>query len=185
MARVLVRWFGIVVAGAMALACSSTSADGDDLDESADEVRASWSGCHADSDCVEVMKPDCCPSGTEFAVNKDHVSDWRQAHACDMRPPPLCLRGPIPDPRVAQCDADRDRCVMIAPEDIRCGGRTRIPHACPSGYTCDMTNVPVDAPGHCVKSTTTNDCRQTGCSSGRYCSACWGQFACIPNGSLC
>ncbi|MBI3071872.1 MAG: hypothetical protein HYY84_07040 [Deltaproteobacteria bacterium] len=29
------------------------------------------------------------------------------------------------------------------------------------------------------------DCRQTGCSTGRYCTYCWTGYACIPNGAMC
>jgi len=29
------------------------------------------------------------------------------------------------------------------------------------------------------------DCRSTGCAAGRYCSFCWGSYACIPEGAVC
>jgi inhibitor of cysteine peptidase len=29
------------------------------------------------------------------------------------------------------------------------------------------------------------DCRSNGCGTGKRCSACWGQMACIPNGAMC
>jgi inhibitor of cysteine peptidase len=29
------------------------------------------------------------------------------------------------------------------------------------------------------------DCRSTGCADGEWCSMCWGQYACIPNGAMC
>jgi hypothetical protein len=29
------------------------------------------------------------------------------------------------------------------------------------------------------------DCRVTGCGPGSYCSFCWGNYACIPNGAVC
>jgi inhibitor of cysteine peptidase len=30
-----------------------------------------------------------------------------------------------------------------------------------------------------------DDCRANGCGNGKWCSACWGSFACIPNGAMC
>jgi inhibitor of cysteine peptidase len=29
------------------------------------------------------------------------------------------------------------------------------------------------------------DCRSNACGSGRYCTFCWGHYACIPNGAMC
>jgi hypothetical protein len=29
------------------------------------------------------------------------------------------------------------------------------------------------------------DCRDTGCADGKYCTNCWGKYACIPNGAVC
>jgi hypothetical protein len=41
----------------------------------------------------------------------------------------------------------------------------------------------VAAAGECAAPPT--DCRSTGCPSGRYCTFCWGRYACIPDGALC
>lgn len=93
----------------------------------------------------------------------------------------------------------------------RCGGIAGI--QCDSGEicvddptdNCDPNNGGADCMGTCktcVQNTmctnghhwdaaqckcvaNAQDCRQTGCSTGRWCSFCWGSYACIPNGAMC
>jgi hypothetical protein len=46
----------------------------------------------------------------------------------------------------------------------------------------------VDGPGKCVADPPPpppSDCRKDGCGAGKYCSMCWGHYACIPNGAMC
>ncbi len=161
--------------------------------------------CKVDSDCVAVSKGGCCPNGINVAVNTSSVDAYKASVMCTQNPHPICPLAFILDQRVAQCNIGAGKCEMVNPEDIRCGGFTTNPHKCSAGYHCDFTGVVPDVPGHC-KACVQNqaciqgshwdtdscscvpdvtDCRTTGCAAGRYCSFCWGNFACIPNGALC
>jgi hypothetical protein len=52
--------------------------------------------------------------------------------------------------------------------------------------SCDPKNGGADCGGICQpKAPVPTDCRSTGCGAGRYCTFCWGSFACIPNGAMC
>ena len=105
--------------------------------------------CAVDDDCTAVDRGGCCPDGSEFAVNTSSTADYAASVACTVTPRPLCPQHMINDTRAAQCNYDTGHCHMIAPEDIRCGGFTMHPHACPMGYDCHFDGVP-DIPGHCV-----------------------------------
>lgn len=51
--------------------------------------------------------------------------------------------------------------------------------------SCDPNNGGADCGGICVPKNAPVDCRQTGCGAGRWCSYCWGSWACIPEGAMC
>ena len=55
------------------------------------------------------------------------------------------------------------------------------PGFCPNG----QVKAKKDANGCTTGFECKFDCRSQGCGSGKWCSACWGQFACIPNGAMC
>jgi hypothetical protein len=136
--------------------------------------------CHRDSDCVKVSQGGCCPNGWMVAVNTSSVDAYARATAC-QNPGQICPLYVINDTRVAECNTGTQKCEMVKPEDIRCGGFTTNPHSCPKGYSCQSSSIP-DVPGQCVANAT-DECG--GCASGQYCSYCWGHWACIPNGALC
>ena len=175
-----------LVASFSTVACTASTDDSQEesVDSSADELRASWTTCAKDSDCVAIPVGGCCPSGKKIATNKSSDDDYARAHKC-TNPPTACPLFLILDQRVAQCDTGKNKCVLTKPEDIRCGGFTRNPHHCPTGYSCDLSGHVPDVPGTCVKDPPPGDCRTSSCGTGRYCSYCWGHFACIPNGALC
>jgi hypothetical protein len=144
--------------------------------------------CETDADCVAVPRGGCCSNGWLEAVNLHHERAYANASKCKEDPAPMCPMYIVDDTRVPQCNTNakgKRQCEMVAVEDIACGGHTMHPHACPDGYTCDVSGKPVDAPGVCKKAPEPTDCRASGCADGRYCSYCWGKFACIPNGAVC
>src|SRR5262245_26827916 len=103
--------------------------------------------CTTDADCVAVPAGGCCPDGRSAAVNTGSVDAYAAATTC-TEPPHVCPLHVILETRVAQCDQDTGHCAMIEPTDIRCGGFTMHPHACPAHYDCHYDAVP-DIPGHC------------------------------------
>ena len=177
--------------GATAVACSTStdpSPDDSSAESTDEELRASITSCKADDDCVAVPRGGCCSNGWKEAVNKHHIRAYENATKCKVQNM-MCPMYVVLDKRVAQCNTGTNKCEMVQPEDIRCGGFTMNPHSCPDGYSCDFAGVVPDVPGTCKADPPPPpppaDCTTTGCPSGKYCSACWGHMACIPNGALC
>jgi hypothetical protein len=62
-------------------------------------------------------------------------------------------------------------------------------YACYDSATCarqpsgDCGWTQTDELRECIERS--RDCRTTGCAEGRWCSYCWGHYACIPDGALC
>ena len=74
---------------------------------------------------------------------------------------------------------DTQQCKCVAQEaKITCANLR-----CSSGYHCEMKGINGGSVAACIKDA--GDCRTNGCASGKWCSACWGTFACIPNGAMC
>lgn len=132
----------------LAGACSSQAPAADDTQATDEEIKSGVYSCKKDSDCVAISKGGCCPNGWNVAVNKNHVKAYEASHACHQHT--ICPLYVILDTRVAECDVSNDKCVMVAPEDIRCGGFTTNPHECPKGWDCQYGHVP-DVPGKCVE----------------------------------
>ncbi len=139
--------------------------------------------CAVDSDCVAVDQGGCCEHGMKAAVAVGNEAAYAAAHACTQDPRPFCPLYVIDDLRVAECNTTTNRCEMVQPGDIQCGGFTKNSHQCTDAYECDHTNINPDLPGKCLPKPA--DCQTTGCGTGDYCSFCWGKYACIPNGALC
>lgn len=203
-----------VFCAAGAVACSTSTDPSPSDDPSAEvqdqDLRASITSCKVDDDCVAVPRGGCCSNGWMEAVNKHHVRAYENATKCTVHNM-MCPMYMVHDTRVAQCNTGTNKCEMVEPTDIRCGGFTRNPHSCPDGYSCDFAGVVPDVPGKCVEDTDGGsssggsssggsssggsssggtdagkaDCSSTGCPSGQWCSFCWGHMACIPNGALC
>ncbi len=119
---------------------------------------ATYVACTKDSDCVAITNPGCCQSWRRVAVNKSYTSAYTSANKCA---PPLPSCAPPSDalleaeaPKVAQCNTTTKSCEMIHPDDIKCGGFTTNPHACPEGYICMEPGN--DAPGDCYVGCTYN-----------------------------
>jgi hypothetical protein len=177
------------------IACTASTDDSSSDDSSSSvqdqELKKSTTSCNVDDDCVAVPRGGCCSNGWKEAVNKHHTKAYENATKC-KNPQQICPMFVVLDQRVAQCDTGTKQCKMVDIGDIACGGFTANPHECPAGYSCDTTGVTPDLPGTCKQDPPPpppppppSDCRQTGCSTGRSCSMCWGHFACIPNGAIC
>jgi hypothetical protein len=128
------------------VACSS--APGDTASTTDEASKVDVYACKTDDDCVAIPAGGCCPNGTEAAVNEHHIRAYNNAHEC-TNPPRYCPLFVVHETRVAECDNTTNKCVMIQPEDIRCGGFTRNAHSCPSGYSCDLSGHVPDVPGVC------------------------------------
>jgi len=155
-----------------ALACSGAPAD--DTTSSDEAAKVNIYACQVDSDCVAIPAGGCCPNGSDVAVNKHHVHTYESQHQC-TNPPRYCPLYVIHETRVAQCNTTTNKCEMIQPEDIHCGGFTRNPHSCPTGYSCDFSGHVPDVPGVCKKV-----CIQTvACMTNAH----WDHVACacVPN----
>ncbi len=98
-------------------------------------------------------------------MNKDQAS----AYAADplICPAVMCPLACVLETRVAQCNTSTNKCEMIQPGDIACGGHTIHPHSCPAGYACEGAGLPVDAPGQCVPTPAEERC---GGITGKQCS---------------
>ncbi|MDB5214982.1 MAG: hypothetical protein JWO86_2909 [Myxococcaceae bacterium] len=186
-----------VVGSISVAACAAPTDDTVTPEEAAAESQdaelrmASYNSCNVDDDCVAVPKGGCCPNGINVAVNESKTAQYAKAAKCKS-PPQFCPLSIILDQRVAQCNSGTKKCEMVKAEDIKCGGFIAHAHQCPTDYSCTHTGpMHPDLPGKCTKDVTPPpppppaDCTTTGCPSGKYCSACWGHMACIPNGALC
>jgi hypothetical protein len=170
-------------------ACAANTDATEDVGESQDQELSSAKihACDTDDDCVAVDRGGCCSNGWLEAVNKHHTKAYENASKCTANPRPMCPMYMVHDTRVPECNAKsgKKQCEMVAIEDIACGGHTPNPHACPDGYACEGKSLAVDGPGKCEKAPEPKDCRADGCGAGKYCSFCWGNYACIPNGAMC
>jgi hypothetical protein len=159
-------------------------------------------GCTRDADCEKTFKG-CCNLNAYVGVKKGSVAAYRASQGCSANPicPAIAIRE---DFSVAQCNTSTNKCEIVQPEDIACNAFTTNPHSCPTGWACEVPADITDVPGECFQrcggSASTScsqenhscvsglckpDCRQTGCAAGRYCSFCWGGYACIPNNAIC
>ncbi|SRR5260221_13819582 len=142
-----------VVGTFAAIGCSSNPntdvVNGDGAQATDEEIKTGMYACNRDSDCVAISKGGCCPNGYEVAVNKTHVQAYEASHECHVKQ--ICPLYVILDRRVPECDVSQKKCVMVQPEDIRCGGFTINPHTCPKGWTCDLSKHVPDIPGNCVE----------------------------------
>lgn len=126
------------------IGCSSA----DDTAQSDEDIKAGVYSCKVDSDCVAISKGGCCPNGWNVAVNKTKVKSYEASHECND--PQICPLYVIDDTRVAECNTGTNKCQMVEPDAIRCGGFTTNPHKCPKGWSCKANKIP-DVPGTCVE----------------------------------
>lgn len=111
-----------------------------------------YSACDVDDDCVATAQLGCCDNGWLVAINRAQVAAYDASFTC-RTPRPICAMYRVLDTRVAECDNATKRCVMIAPDQIACGGFIRNAHQCPDGYACDLRGHVPDVPGQCVSTT--------------------------------
>jgi hypothetical protein len=114
---------------------------------------AGWASCTVDADCVSVPTGGCCIDGSLTAVNANAIDAYDASVACTVVPRPLCPQHIVLDTRVAQCNTATNRCEMIAPEQIHCGGNIRNAHTCPDGFACQLVISRPDTGGSCVATT--------------------------------
>ncbi len=159
--------------------------------------------CNRDSDC-EKTYDGCCQLNSYVAVKTGTADGYHASLGCAQFP--VCPRIAIrQDFSMAECNYATKKCEIVQPHDIACGGHTVNPHACPSDWTCNGPNLPVDGTGQCNQDCTSSgvcsesgytcqsglckpapaDCRTTGCAAGRKCDFCWGGYSCIPVNAIC
>src|SRR5277367_1977951 len=133
-----------VFATLASVGCSAS----DDSASSDQDLKAGVYTCKVDSDCVAISKGGCCPEGWKVAVNKGKITTYEASHTCDEKT--ICPLFVVDDTRVAECDTDTNKCVMVDPDAIRCGGFTTNPHKCEKGWSCEANKIP-DVPGTCIE----------------------------------
>ena len=111
--------------------------------------------------------------------------------------------------RCADMACSAKECAPWSKEGDSCGGFTppQMVTRCAPGLGCVFKNGVADAPGKCFTKCDALDqqacgaaqscnwdgtaakceanCVQKGCAAGKYCTFCWFEFACIPEGALC
>jgi hypothetical protein len=120
----------------------------DDSASSDEDLKSGVYACKVDKDCVAISKGGCCPEGWKVAVNKDKISTYEGSHTCTEAQ--ICPLYVVDDTRVAECNTGTNKCEMVEPDAIRCGGFTTNPHKCATGWTCEANKIP-DVPGTCIE----------------------------------
>jgi hypothetical protein len=108
-----------------------------------------WDRCNVDADCIAVESQQCCSVGLSEAVHKDHVAAYEASFDPFQCAAVFCKLVFHVEDRVPLCLSNR--CAMVEPEEIRCGGFSTNPHACPAGYRCKLPEDVADVPGRCVR----------------------------------
>lgn len=143
------------------------------------------------------QEPLICP---KIATIDDHsMAECNTAtHKCELvKPADIACNGFIMNAH--QCP-ENYRCVLpIGKPDVPgkcrqfCGGIAAFQCSDPNeecvddpSDNCDPAKGGADCGGICQpKAPKPTDCRTNGCGAGKWCSYCWGSFACIPTGALC
>ena len=120
--------------------------------------------CAVDADCTKVLRT-CCGNLGWTAVRSGAATAYHDSLMCAANPicPAIATR---PDYGLAECNATTHKCELVQPSDIVCGGFTRNPHQCPSGYQC-VGELARDLPGRCYKSC--GGIRGLACAEGETC----------------
>jgi hypothetical protein len=133
-----------------------------------------------DTDCPHLAPPGpgFCPGGTIQGV-RDPVTQCITSFKCIPSCPPIAPPGPgfCPNGTTRPNVDPLTGCVT----GYTCECRPVMCELyCPSGFEKDSFGCEV-----CKCAPAPQDCRQSGCPSGKYCTFCWTAFMCIPNGAMC
>ncbi len=174
--------------GIAGLKCSGSLTCVDDPIDACDPANG---GADCSGICVDTAKAAkcggiaglACPSGQQCVDNPADGCDPAKGGADCMG---VCVK--------AACDAKLALTVTCAPgtsfDTQRCACLPPASHLtcatvdCQRGYHCEQKGLNGGSIPVCIKDDK-SDCRTTGCGTGKWCSACWGTFACIPKGALC
>jgi hypothetical protein len=107
-------------------------------------------GCSSDADCTKVLRT-CCDNLGWTAVLGSKAASYHDGLHCAEHPicPMIATR---PDYSAAQCNHATNKCELVQPKDISCGGfvAPNWRHDCPAGYQCRLdVGVNPDLPGRC------------------------------------
>jgi hypothetical protein len=108
-----------------------------------------YTSCQRDSDCVAVERG-CCALNDLISVRADEADAYHASLQCPAHQicPEIVFYN---DGSTPECNATTQKCEMVKPDDVACGGRTLNPHSCPDGWTCAGPGLAVDVPGKCYK----------------------------------
>jgi hypothetical protein len=125
-------------------------------------------GCENDDDCTDGF----CRCTDSACTSKECVAWAQQGDTCGGFTPPHL---------VSRCDP---ALFCLAPD-----AATDVPGVCARHCANILDTETCASTGHCSWDTSTEmcapNCVQLGCIPGRYCTFCWVDFACIPNGAVC
>ncbi len=190
-------FFGYAWDGNQCVGLSGCSCAGSDCADTFFDItvcEAAYSQCNRDGG----MPGDCYVGGCSGQVCSDDPSvyttcEWRPEYACyqdatcelqadgkcgwtDTPELQRCLDNGGPD-TYDPCENKKcgDTCTVCPPNDPACT-ETAVLKSCDEFGSC-TAGAPQCNPQ--------DDCRTQRCAPGRYCSYCWTQWACIPDGAVC
>ena len=110
---------------------------------------ANFFSCKVDSDCVKVAKA-CCTNLGNIAVAKGQEAAYQASLSCPatLICPKIALRD---DHSMPECNGATNKCELVLPNDIACGGHVINNHACPDNYSCQGDALASDGTGKCYQ----------------------------------
>lgn len=190
-------FFGYAWDGASCVGLSGCSCEGSDcrnLYKDVTDCEATHAQCGTDGGVAK----GCFVGGCSGQVCSDDAGvvttcEWRPEYACYQDA--TCERqadgqcGWTDTPALQQCLDNGGPNTYDPCEGKTCGEQCTV--CPPNDPACTETAVlkSCDEFGACTagapRCNPAEDCRTLGCDAGRYCSYCWTQFQCIPEGAVC